>query len=165
MMRFLSTLLTVAGTAWALVSPDSAVACPVSEAYVAIIHDALPTPLPAGTFVAEVSIDDGNPDALFTSGVRARVLRRVQGADRGGVILLRKRSESSCSHPFDNGRRGFIVAVARGYQGGLLVVDPIEVSRRADHRLPDGYIVPEAFRTDSFDLEYEAIVRFNRPQE
>ena len=105
-----------------------------------IIHRALPSPLPAGTLIADVEIaPDSNPAELFDSGLRARIRRLDQGEFRGDYVLLRAGRQHSCYFPFTNGRSGLIVGIPVGLDGDVLVVRPIEVGRNQGFRLPDGF--------------------------
>lgn len=136
------TILRTAAAAILLSSPGEAAACLASSFFTALIHDALPTPLPEGAIVAEVAFESEDERAVYAGGVRARVIRMVQGHYRGGHLIVRRAFRSSCSHPFLNGTSGLLVARAAGMEQGVLVVDPIEVSRSRGFRLEDRYRLP-----------------------
>ncbi len=115
----------------------------MGDAFLSLIHDALPRPLPRGTIVADVAFDPSTARLLNGVGMRARVRRMIQGDYRGRTLIVRQRVMSSCDDPFGNGSAGLIVAVPVDMQNGVLVVAPILVSRLDRHRLPDGYRLPE----------------------
>jgi hypothetical protein len=121
-----------------MIAPQSAGACGASPNF-AVVHSALPTPLPAGAFIAEVEIETRDSSKLNTTGLRARVVRAIAGARQGERIILRLTEISSCDAPFANGRSGLLVAIPRRRQGGALVVWPALVSRYDGFRLPDGF--------------------------
>ena len=106
--------------------------------HIAYIHSALPKPLPRGTFIALVDL---NP-----RGDRAWIRRMIQGDRPGDYVVLRPTWWSSCNAPLANGRSGFFVAVVRGKENGILIVDPIEVGPEENYRLPDGWQLPEEFK-------------------
>ena len=104
------------------------------------IHNVLPSPLPAGTLIADVEIaSDADAAELFRSGVRARIRRLIQGEYRGDILILRASTQHSCYFPFTNGRSGLIVGVPLAFEDDVLAVDPIEVGRNQHFRLPDGF--------------------------
>ena len=139
-------MLAIAG-ACAFLPAAPSLACSPTP-HLAYVHSALPNPLPRGTIVALVDFlprrSARNP--RFASGDKARIRRMIQGSYRGKHLISRPSSETSCDAPFINGRSGFIVAVVRGLENGILVVDPITVGRYDGHRLPDGWQVPEEFK-------------------
>jgi hypothetical protein len=122
-----------------LLPAGEARACMAGDFMEALIHDALPSPLPARTIVAWVAFESGDSRLLYSTGIRARVRRMVQGDFRGSHLLVRTSVETSCDDPFRNGRSGLIVGIPTGTEDGLLVVHPIMVSRYQRYRLPDGY--------------------------
>ena len=77
---------------WALLlAAAPAGACMTSSSHLALIHAALPSPLPEGAIVAEVEIETGGtPDAhggrraALSAGLRARVRRIGHRADYAG---------------------------------------------------------------------------------
>ena len=118
--------------------------CPDPGRRLALIHDELPTPLPRGTFVAEVDFAGADSDDLYRQGIRGRVLRIHQG-ERGieSLLLLRYVSDP-CDEPLSNGRKGIVVAAPR-YKVGLepsLNADPLLVRRDEGFRLPSGFQLP-----------------------
>jgi hypothetical protein len=128
--------LAIAG-ACAFLPAAPATACGTSP-HIAYIHSALPKPLPRGTFIALVDLDP--------RGDRAWIRRMIQGDRPGDYVVLRTTWWSSCNAPLANGRSGFLVAVVRGRENGILVVDPIEVGPEENYRLPDGWQLPEGFK-------------------
>jgi hypothetical protein len=117
-----------------------AVACGGEQFMQGVIHNELPSPLPAGTLIAEVDIaPDASESELFRSGVRARIRRLVQGEYRGDFVVLRGGRRHSCYYPFANGRSGLIIGVPLELEGDVLTVRPIEVGRNQRFRLPDGF--------------------------
>jgi hypothetical protein len=139
--RFAMTAVLVTSSfSW----PFPAEACRASAFHRALIHNALPTPLPEGTFIAAVEFDAHSlaTSPLHPIGVRARIIRVIQGEYRGRALIVRKPSWGSCDHPFQNGAVGFIVGRPVGYEQGLLVVHPIEVPAHSGFRLPDGFQLP-----------------------
>jgi hypothetical protein len=139
-------IATLAACLTAFASP--AQACMSQDQHRAYIHAALPNPLPSGAFVAEVEFEplpgaEEYRERMFR-GLRARVLRVVQGAYRGREVIARPTRMSSCDSIFGNGRRGLIVAIPRGAESGVLVIDPISAWSGDGYRLPNGYeIGPE----------------------
>ena len=147
----------------AVLLPVAADACMLAPAE-AIIHSALPKHLPANTFVGRVVIGPGDPLQMFEgAGIRARVLRVIQGDRREKYVLLRRSHISSCDNEFLNGRAGYIVGVPHGRQGGLLVVDPITVSRREGFKLPENFELSESMRTGHVIVDWDAIKKANPP--
>jgi hypothetical protein len=111
----------------------------VADAQQVLIHDALPTPLPRGTIVADVVFDFADAETMLSAGVRVRIRRLIQGDVRGPTMIVRIRIWSSCSNPFGNGRSGLIVAIPIETRAGETVVAPIEVTRMRGYRLEDGF--------------------------
>lgn len=128
--------------AGALAAASPASGCRIEPADpAAIIHDSLPAPGIAA-FVAEVDFEPGSlrPETLHGAGALARVRRVVQGSYRGtSVVVGRVGLWADCDRPAANGEAGIIVAKPVGYENGLLVVEPILVSRRNGYRLEDGH--------------------------
>lgn len=139
------TRIALAAAAFGLMlAPAGASACEAQDFETAIMHSALPTPLPAGTIIADVALDEGEAMALWEDGVRARIRRLIQGDYRGATLIVRQRVVTSCGlNPFANGRAGLIVARPVEMIAGELVVAPIEVDRMTGYRLPDGYQLPK----------------------
>jgi hypothetical protein len=133
-MRLVLTSLLFVG----MVAQHPANACGNSPSY-AVVHSALPTPLPTGAFVAEIEIETSDQEKLYTTGLRARVRRAIAGAHQGERIILRLLERTSCDAPFVNGRSGLLVARPWGREGEALVVRPELVSRYDGFRLPDGF--------------------------
>ncbi len=130
----------------------------------AYIHDALPSPLPKGTFVAEVEFEPvpeqgATREVLWGTGIRARVHRVLQGDYRGNDVIARPTLLTSCDTIFGNGRAGLIVAIPRGLQNGTLVIDPITAPSADGYRLPDG------FQVDAERVAWGALPRVQRQQE
>jgi len=121
-------------------SADSAKACGFEELPFALMHSALPTPLPAGTIVAEVDAGPGAAD--FRAGARVRVRRMIQGEATPTLIVRSGRGPSNCVGFFVNGRTGFIIGTLAGSEGGIPVIWPIFAHRNDGFRLPDGYQLP-----------------------
>jgi ABC-type thiamin/hydroxymethylpyrimidine transport system permease subunit len=141
-------LLTAAVSPLLLFSAEAAIACGIHPAPMALIHSALPTPLPAGTIIAEVEAAPDEPQGMMSYGMRVRVRRMIQG-DASLVLILRKRL-SSCDDVFGNGRTGFIIAVPIGNSEGIPVVSPFFVHRSVGYRLGDGFhIAPPGPRDES----------------
>ena len=109
----------------------------------ALIHAALPNPLPSGAIVAEVEFDRdslSNTQLLHHPGVRARVRRVIQGHYRGSSLIVRRTGMwTDCDRPAANGTSGLIVARPVGFESGVLVVEPILVPAQDRFRLPDGF--------------------------
>jgi len=139
------TILFLCLAAFSLTSSPLS-ACGRDDNLFAYIHDALPTPLPAGAFVAEVEFEPQETDdahgAIVGDNVRGRIIRHIQG-DYGGLeILVRRDFRTSCDAELSNGRRGLVVARPLGVEDGVLVIDPILVMPSQGYRLPDGYQFP-----------------------
>ena len=106
----------------------------------AMIHTALPRILPRGAVVAEVRFESADVLALVGPGIRARIRKMIQGDYRGRFLIVRPARLLGCGVAFANGRSGYIVAVPRGFEEGILVVHPIQVQR--GRSLPNGCRVP-----------------------
>jgi hypothetical protein len=127
-----------------------------------VIHSSLPDQLPKGAFVARVIIGAGKPLQMFQgAGIRARVLQVLQGDENERYVLLQRSHISSCDNEFLNGRLGYIVAVPRGRKAGLLIVDPIMVSRSERFRLPENFEISESMRAGHTIVDWEAIKKAN----
>ncbi len=106
-----------------------------------LTHDALPERLSPDLIVAEV--DFGTPhiddNALYTSGVRANVLRVIQGPRRSAIIVQKRLGNDElrvvCYRT--RGGAGLFVGRPRGFENGVLVVEPMMVSTAMNYRLPD----------------------------
>lgn len=124
-----------------LCSPSSA--CGRDDNLRAYVHDALPTPLPTGAFVAEVEFEPRETDdahgGIIGDNVRGRIIRHIQGDYAGWEILVRSELWTSCDAELSNGRRGLIVARPLGVEDGVLVIDPVMVTPSDGYRLPDGF--------------------------
>jgi len=121
-------------------------ACVNASGYQALIHSALPTHLPRDMIVAEVEILSADEDALYRRGVPAHVLRVIQGHVPGDTLILRWPPPGSCARPFDNGPRGFVIAIVRGRAEAELLVEPFPALRGDDFRMRDGTGIPNAWR-------------------
>lgn len=121
--------------------PVAAEACTLSPG-LALIHSALPAPLPQGLFIAEVEIDRSTVREFADARVRARVTKVIQGDADVSRLLLRAGFITNCDEPLANGSTGLLLGVPRGYEGGVLVVEPITARRINAYRLPDGFSVP-----------------------
>jgi hypothetical protein len=71
-------------------------ACSNPQSVRAIIHSALPRPLPANTVVADVELGSGDVDVLHRTGIRARIRTLVQGRSSGRHLILRLPAGSTC---------------------------------------------------------------------
>lgn len=129
-------------SAIALFWAGSSQACIVSDGLRSLIHSGLPNPLPADTFIAEVSIDNTRELDFYSDGLRATVRRIVQGDYSGQTIVLRDNIETSCDDLFGNGTSGLVVGRVLGTERGELVIVPIKAVRGEGFRLRDGYVVP-----------------------
>jgi hypothetical protein len=121
-----STLILLAG----MLSSQAACACGVSPSF-AVIHSALPDPLPEGAFVAEVEIKTKDQWQLYATGLRAYVTKTIVGTSQVERVILRLpvAENTSCDAPFANGRSGIIVGIPEKRKGKALVVWPVLVSR------------------------------------
>jgi hypothetical protein len=125
--------------------PAAADACGLSPGF-ALIHSALPRPLPQGLFIAQVEIDRSTISGYQSfAGVRARVIKVIQGAAGTTAILLKPHEITSCDAPLRNGSSGFIVGIPRGVEGDVLVVEPLTADVRDGYRLPDGFSISPAY--------------------
>ena len=120
--------------------PAAAEACGVSPNR-ALIHSALPAPLPEGVFIAEVEIDLSTMRDYGEGGVRAEVKRVVQGDPQAVRLILRSDYTTSCDAPLANGAAGLILGLPRGREGEALIVHPIAAHRNDGFRLTDGFSV------------------------
>lgn len=150
--------MRLAVLAIAAVSLPAAVDACMVEGTEAVIHSALPNHLPKDTFVARVVIGPGAPMQMFRGpGIRARVVRVVQGDRREKYVLLQRSHISSCDNVFLNGHSGYLVGVPHGRQGGLLVVDPITVDRSQGFKLPEDFEVSESLRAGHIVVDSDAM--------
>jgi len=147
------TILALAGASWA----QSSQACQVGPTE-SVIHSALPRHLQKELFVARVIIGPGNDEQLFRRGIRARVVEVVQGPAGIRHVLVRQSLWSSCGNAFFNGRKGLIVAVPRGREAGLLVVDPIVVTKSERFRLPDNFELSPSMRAGRIIIDQDALL-------
>ena len=137
MKRLILAALPVA----ALLAPAPAAACMDLHLPVAMLHSALPDPLPAGAIVAEIEAGPEADDNMLYDGMRVRVRRMLQG-DAAPELILRAASVTSCHWVLDEDRRGLIVAVPDGQQDGIPVAEPVFAERDLGYRLPDGFRLP-----------------------
>ena len=118
--------------------------CPDRPRHLAIIHDALPRPLPRDTFVAEVSFPGTNVTPLYQGGERARVKRVVQGDPAIREFLVERVLSDRCDKAFENGREGLVVVIPKDLpRGNQQKVEPIFVRRGDGFRLPDGFQIQQ----------------------
>lgn len=143
----------LAGMVAASLSAAPARACYTASGERALIHGALPNPLPNDSIVVEVDILPVDERALYRQGIVARVRRAIQGDVPGGILILRWPNPSSCDRPFDNGRSGYMIAVARGQtaagppvEGPGLLVEPFPSQRAEGFRMRDGATIPPEWR-------------------
>ena len=108
---------------------------------VAMLHSALPNPLPAGAIVAEVEAGPEATDEMLLDGMRVRVRRMLQG-EPTPELILRAAVVTSCHAVLDEDRRGLIVAIPDGHRDGIPVAWPIFALRDQGYRPPDGYRLP-----------------------
>lgn len=132
--------------------PAAAEACGASPGF-ALIHSALPMPLPDGVFIAEVEIDRSTLRDYMGNGVRARVTRVIQGDPEAADLLLRNSFITSCDAPLANGASGLLLGLPRGREGEVLIVDPITAHRIDGFRLADGFSVPLECREKPCPIE------------
>jgi hypothetical protein len=126
----------------ALLPPGNAAACGIHPPPASIIHNSLPTPLPAGAIIAEVEVSPEDAESPVVYWIRARVRRMIQG-EAAPILILRDFGRmNTCQSPFGNGRAGLIVAVPDGHSDGIPIVRPLYVLRGSGYRLPDGYQLP-----------------------
>lgn len=125
-MLIRSTLILLAS----VLASSAAYACGLTPSF-AVIHSALPDPLPEGAFVAEVEIKTKDEWQLYATGLRARVTKAISGASQIEQVILRlpHTDATSCDLPFANGRSGLIVGIPGKRKGKALVVWPVLVSR------------------------------------
>jgi hypothetical protein len=108
----------------------------------AMIHSSVPAKLPAGTFVAKVSIEDSGSDPLWEGGMVASVVEVLQGDPGRKRVLLRLPGEwDSCTRPFLNGREGYIVGIPIGEEAGTLVLRPVFAEAKDQFALPENYVL------------------------
>lgn len=147
-VRLLTTALLVA-----LVLPIAAHACENPDDTRALIHSALPTPLPDRAVVLEVTFRQGDWRGLNGSGARVRVRHVIHGSIAGRYVLVRLGPfSSSCDYPFGNGRSGTIVGVVIGSEGGVDIVRPVFARRGSGFRLENGYQFPESIGREGTGL-------------
>jgi hypothetical protein len=141
-MRYLIPFLAAS----ALFGASPATACRIAPSNPpAMIHAALPTPLPAGVLIAEVELRPEDVASYYPEGrVRARIVRLIQGDYRGSALIFRPRNGlvTDCDRPGANGTSGLIVAIPTGYEEGVLVAEAIMAPRSEGFRLPDGFQLP-----------------------
>jgi hypothetical protein len=109
-------------------------ACRNPSAITAIVHSRMPESLPPGAMALIVEVPLGAKPGK--GAIVARVRKVVAGRHAGDWVRILVRRKTSCSYPFANGRSGLLVGYVRpSSDDGMLVVDPIEVSRRNGFRL------------------------------
>ena len=133
-------LLLAAAPIAALLLPGPAAACMMDPIPEAMMHSALPMPLPAGAIVAEVEAAPDATDFMLADGLPVVVHRMIQGPPT--PILILQGRPGSCVSVFGNGRRGLVLAIPAGRHRGLPAAIPIWAQRRHGYRLPDGYRLP-----------------------
>ncbi len=134
-------LILAAATGAALLAPAPAAACMELHYPLAMLHSALPDPLPAGAIVAEVEAGPEATDEMLHDGMRVRVRRMLQG-EAAAELILRVSGVTSCHAVLDDDWRGLIVAVPDGHRGGIPVAWPIFAERDSGYRLPEGFRLP-----------------------
>ncbi|HEX8621675.1 MAG TPA: hypothetical protein VF718_06855 [Allosphingosinicella sp.] len=118
--------------------------CPDRSRHLAIIHDALPRPLPRDTFVAEVRFEGTDVAALHLGGASARVRRVIQGDPAIRRLTVERLQSDRCDKAFENGREGLVVVIPRELpRGDGQKVEAIFVRRADGFRLPDGFQIQE----------------------
>lgn len=122
-------------SAIAIAQPASA--CLVAESQEALIHSALPSPVPADAVVLEVVVESGDVRSLYGSGLRLSVRRIIQGDVRGAEMRLRTPVETSCDAPFANGSSGIVVGYLTG-EGSEQTLSPVFVRRGDGFQIPAG---------------------------
>jgi hypothetical protein len=132
-------LLVAAAAAGLLLIHGRAEACMIADAQEALVHSALPKPLPRETIIADVVFENADENRLHQEGVRVRIRRLIQGDVQGTTMIVRQRIRSSCGDPFANGTTGLIVAIPVEIRAGEIVVAPIDVTRGSGFRLRDGF--------------------------
>lgn len=127
--------MALAASVMAIAQPASA--CLIAQSQEALIHSALPSPLPADAVVLDVVIRSGDASSLYGSGLRVHVRRIVQGDVRGAEMLLRTPVETSCDVPFANGSSGLVVGYLSG-EGSEQTLSPVFVRRGDGFQIPVG---------------------------
>jgi len=118
--------------------------CPDRAQHLAIIHEALPTPLPRETFVAEVRFPGTNVTPLYQGGEEAEVVRVIQGDPAIRRLIVERMPSDRCDEAFENGSEGLVIVIPHDRaRGDALKVHPIFVRRGDGYRLPDGYQIAD----------------------
>lgn len=135
----------------AIAQPASA--CLVAESQEALIHSALPSPLPADAVVLNVVIGSGDASSLYGSGLRLRVRRILQGDVQSAEMRLRTPVETSCDAPFANGSSGILVGYLNG-EGSEQTLSPVFVRRGDGFQIPAGSPVSPRSPLVEFSVYY-----------
>jgi hypothetical protein len=135
----------------AIAQPASA--CLVAESQEALIHSALPSPVPADAVVLEVVVEPGDVRSLYGSGLRLSVRRIIQGDVRGAEMRLRTPVETSCDAPFANGTSGIVVGYLTG-EGSEQTLSPVFVRRGDGFQIPTGGPVGPRFPLTEASLAF-----------
>ena len=118
--------------------------CPDHSRHLSIIHDALPTPLPRETFVAEVRFLDTRVNRLHMGGSRAEVVRVIQGDPGIRSLTVEHLQSDRCDEAFENGSEGLVVVIPKDRpRFGVMRVEAIYARRSDGYRLPNGFQIEE----------------------
>ena len=129
-----------------LVAPSPALACFDSANSGALIHNALPDPLPHGAVVLDASLPQEDGMSLYQAGMRIRIRRVVHGDLRGRYALLRLDAPiSSCDQPLSNGRHGLVIGMVIGPRKDVPIIRPAFAVQGQGYRLSNGYQFPKGF--------------------
>lgn len=123
----------VAGALLALGAP--AQACLSSAHTLAIVQSAPPEWVPQSHVVAEVELENEDMAALRGPGIRARIVRLIQGDVEGTHLIVRSRAGTSCDRPFANGTSGIVSGPVRAIEDGQAVIEARRVARRNGFRI------------------------------
>lgn len=129
--------LGIAFVASAIAIAQPASACLIAESQEALIHSALPSPVPVDAVVLEVVVESGDVRRLYGSGLRLSVRRIIQGDVRGAEMRLRTPAWTSCDAPFANGSSGIVVGYLTG-EGSEQTLSPVFVRRGDGFQIPTG---------------------------
>jgi hypothetical protein len=117
----------------AAISVMPASACRTYDASVdvSIFHDQVPGDLVPEMFVAEVEFE--HPELGWRGlqvGARAKIKRTIQGDYSGSEVIVRDSAvvRISCYNPYRKKTSGTIVGRSNGYEGGVLVLEPVFAS-------------------------------------
>jgi len=118
--------------------------CPDRSQHRSIIHDALPTPLPRDTFVAEVRFLETRVNRLHMGGSRAEVVRVIQGDPGIRSLTVEHLLSDRCDEAFENGAAGLVVVIPKDRpRFGVMRVEAIYARRSDGYRLPNGFQIEE----------------------